>query len=428
MSAKRILTFIPIFLIGLIIHAQTVKIPFEKRVKDEAFDKSQSILPIYKYSGKSIEPYSKFGLEMDDKLPWYTIKTLPDMTGMKDTGYTYIYFAGADNAESQGYLLTLVGNYKRSRRTIYFYVDKNNDFDFTNDGSPDSITWQQQNFDITLENSKIPGATYAIELSRFKYGQNVRYKKLLTEHYKSHSGSKEFTDINYCFREQRYNCIAAHYKSDTDSFTIGIKDMNVNGVYNEGCSDLVYVGAYRTQIVNDNLFNLKPTINENAFEWNNKKWRFVSIETTGAYIEITQDDKAVLSNKLEIGKKVSNFSYVNVIGKKHELKEYKKQEVFIFFWDKESISDEDTLYLKKLHKEYKDEVKIISLNHGDEPKQARIMFYYDKIPYTLGYSSTEIANQFYLEDVTQGYYLTKKCVLVDDEISPKELYDRLSTK
>ncbi len=426
MSFKRIFTLIPITLIGIFVGAQTIKIEMEKKVQDDFFDKSQSILPIYKYTGTSIEPYSKFGLEIDKTKPWYTIKKMPDMEGVRDTGYTYIYFAGADNAESQGYLLTLVGNYRRSRRTVYFYIDRNNDFDFTNDGLPDSITVRDEDFEIELENSTIPGATYAIKLSRFKYGENVRYKNLLTEHYKTHSGSKIFTDINYCYREQRYNSVAGHYKSGTDSFTVGIKDMNVNGVYNESCGDQLYVGPYKSQIVSDELFNIVPNISNTAFEWNGKKYKVESIETTGSYIVIKEDANAQLSNKLEIGKKTPNFSYVNVLNKKHELKEYRKREIFIYFWDKETLSSEDTTYLNKLHSEFP-ELKILALNYGDEPKQVKIIYFYDRVKYPMGYANSEIASKYFLEDVSRGYYLGKRCKLKDDNITPKEMYELLAS-
>jgi len=427
MSFKRILSLFPVFMIGIFVSAQSVRLQSEKRVKDEVFEKSQSILPIYKYQSKFIEPYSNFGLEKDTTRSWYTVKKLPDMSRCRDTGYTYIYFAGADNAQSQGYLLSMVGNYSRSRRTVYFFIDRNNDFDFSNDGAPDSLTSAQNEFEIDLENSSVPGAKYAIKLTRFKYGENVRYKNLLTEHYKAHSGKKEFTNINYCYREQRYNSVIAHYNNGTDSFSIGIKDQNVNGTYNESCTDKLWVGQYKHTITSDDVFDMVPTISKNAFEWNGKKYKIISIETTGAYIELEEDKDAKLTNKLEIGKKVPNFSYINVLNKKHELKEYKKQQVFIFFWDKETMSNEDTTYLNKLHKEYNSELKIITLNHGDKPKQVKITFYYDKIEWPMGYSNSDIARKFYLEDVTRGYYLGKRCVLKDDRISPKEMYEFLSS-
>jgi len=209
-------------LIGIFVLGQSIRLPTSRDSKDDFFEKSQSILPIYKYENKTIEPYSKFGLALDEKLPWYTIKQLPIMQNCRDTGYTYIYFSGADNIQREGYILCMVGNYIRSRRTVYFYIDRNNDLDFTNDGAPDSLTSYQNDVDITLKNTSAPEARYTFKLTRFNYGENIPYKNLLTEHYTAHSGNKKFTKINYCYREQRYNVAVAHYTNKTDSFTLGV--------------------------------------------------------------------------------------------------------------------------------------------------------------------------------------------------------------
>lgn len=420
MSYKQFFLLFSFLVLGVQVYSQSIRVPATKMAKDDAFDKSQSILPIYKYTSDSIQPYSKFGIEVDSTKPWYKIKKMPDMANSRDTGYTYIYFSGSDNATSQGYILTLVGNYVRSTRSVYFYVDRNNDFDFSNDGPPDSITRQQESFEITLENAQVKNATYAIKLTRFKYGENVRYKNLLTEHYKAHSGQKIFTSINYCFREQRYNCVSADYNNGVDSFTIGLKDMNVNGIYNESCTDKIFVGQYKEKIANDLLFNLTPDLNKTAFEWGGKKYRIVGIESTGAYLEIKEDANAVLTNKLEVGKKTPKFEYINILNKKHSIKEYKKQEVYLYFWNSESVV-EDTAYLNRINTEFP-KVKIIALNHGDEPKQVRITFYYDKLQFPVGYSNTDVATKYFLEDVSRGYYIGKRRKLKNDAISPKEMY------
>lgn len=425
---KRILVGIPVILIGISVFGQTLKIDARKKVEDDAFQKSQSILPVYRYLGDSIEPYTKFGLEIDTTQPWFKIKKLPDMRNTVDTGYSYIYFSGADNKESQGYLLTLIGNFRRSRNDMYFYVDRNNDFDFTNDGPPDKLGFRDESFEITLFNRDVADASYSIKLTRFKYGENIPYKNLLAKHYKTHSGKKMFTDINFCFREQRYNCISADYKSETDSFTIGIKDMNVNGIYNESCTDLLFVGPYKSQITADKLFNLTPTLTKNAFEWNGKKYRFEAIESSGKFVVLKVDPNATLSNKLEIGKKVPKFEYFNILNQKHSVKEYAKKEVYLFFWDKESLTEEDTAYLDKLNAEYSNVLQIITLNHGDEPKQVRIMYYYDKITWPVGYSNEAIAENFFLEDVTRGYFLGKHRKLKNDRISPKQMYNLMQSR
>ena len=420
---KRELLIIPIILIGIFSFAQSIHLPMIKEVEDDFFTKSQSILPVYKYESNLIEPYSKFGLKSDPSQSFYSIVNLPEMKNCRDTGYTYIYFSGSDNDIRQGYILALIGNYKRSRRTVYFYIDRNNDLDFSNDGLPDSLVTSQNDFKINLKNLNAKNANYSFKLTRFKYGENVRYKNLLTQHYKAHSGQKKFTKINYCFREQRFNSSISHFNNGKDSFTLGIKDVNVNGIYNDGCVDKLYVGAYNSQINSDKLFIIKPEIEENTFEWGRKSYRIMNIHSNGDYLEIIEDDRITQTQKLKIGRKTPKFSYLNIFNIEHNLKEYRKQKVYLFFWDKQSLSREDTIYLSLLNKDFNDKLKLITLNHGDKPKQVRIKFYYDQIKWPVGYSNSEIAEKYFLENVSIGYYLDKKHRLINDQISPKEMYE-----
>jgi hypothetical protein len=425
---NRIILLIPIILIGIFSYAQSIHLPMIKNVEDDFFEKSQSILPVYKYESNIIEPYSKFGLKPDPSQSFYSIAKLPDMKNCRDTGYTYIYFSGSDNEYRQGYILTLIGNYKRSRRTVYFYIDRNNDLDFSNDGLPDSLVSSRNDVKINLNNINAKEAKYSFKLTRFKYGENVRYKNLLTEHYKAHSGQKKFTNINYCFREQRFNSITSHFNNGVDSFSIGIKDINVNGFYNDGCVDKLYIGPYKSQINSDKLFLIKPIIENNTFEWGGKSYRIINIHSNGDYLEIIHDEKIVNTQKLKIGEKAPSFSYLNIFNIEHNLKEYKKQKVYLFFWDKQSLSKEDTTFLSKLYNDFNKQLKIITLNHGDKPKQVRINFYYDKIIWPVGYSNTDIAEKYFLENVPRGYYLDRNRRLIDDQISPKEMYELMINK
>lgn len=424
MRTPRTLLIVLAWMMVSVAYSQEIRVECNKKATDDQFLKSQAILPIYKFTGIEIEPYSKFGLSAPKREDWFTITKMPNMTGIRDTGYTYLYFSGADNAQSKGYLLVLLGQYRRRfSDTTYFFIDRNNDFDFTNDGPPEKLNPNESEIELTLRNVSAPLAEYSIKLTRFKYGENMNYKKLLTEHYKIHSGAKVFTDINYCFREQRYNSITADIKLEEDSFTVGIKDFNVNGLYNDACQDKLYVGPYKSIIQTDHLFDLTPTIHKNAFEWNGKVYRFVQIESTGAYIALKNDPKAKVSNKLVEGKKISNFKYFNVLSQEQQLKKFKKQAIFLFFWDKESITDEDKFYLKKLHEEFEGKLKVIALNHGDVPKQVRITYYYDKYTWPVGYSSEKIAKNLFVEDVPHGIYLRKRLRLEKNKISPKEMYE-----
>jgi hypothetical protein len=283
---------------------KVVKIPLDSLVQDDQFLKSMAIVPVYKFTGNAIEPYTMFGIDPPKNQKDLMVKKMPDMQGMHDTAFSFLYFSGADNEWNQGYLLVMLGNYRRSIRTIYFFVDRNNNLDFTDDGPPDSLGIKDWDLEIHLKNLTFPEGRYTAKLTRLEYGENVVYKNMLTEHYKKHSGKKEFTDINYCFREQRYNTRAADYVSGIDSFRIALKDLNTNGLFNEPCVDKIYVGPHGKTVAIEPMFYIVPNIKATTFEWNKRKYLVNYVAASGNSIEI----KEINSKGLETRKNRNTIS------------------------------------------------------------------------------------------------------------------------
>lgn len=425
---KRNLFLCLILFNGFALWAQQKKdftIQLSERTEDEQFKKSMAIVPVYKYTSPFIEPYIMFGVDPPSDLKDLEVKKLPDMSGMKDTAYSFIYFSGADNPNNQGYILTIIGNYRRSTRTIYFFVDRNNNFDFTDDGGPDSMKYHDREVVLHLSNLIVPEATYQVKLSRLEYGENVAYKNLLTEHYKKHSGKKQFTEINYCFREQRYNSLAANFVQGEDSFRIALKDLNTNGVFNESCVDKIFLGPYNKQVTTEEMQFILPDVNYTTFEWNKKVYRIKDIKADGSEIKLEQVSGATLTRQLKTGKKIPKFSYKTTKSKKESVRDYKGKSLFIFFWDKSRLYPEDTLYLGKIYREFPKHAAIIALNHGDAPKSVYLVQYYDKLSFPIGFSTGKIADKLFLQEVPRGYLIDKRQKLVSDQISPKAAYEWL---
>jgi hypothetical protein len=354
-----------------------------------------------------------------------TIKKLPKMVACRDTGYTYIYFSGANSEVNQGYLLTLIGNYRRSQRTVYFYVDRNNNFDFSDDGPPDSLAYGETQLEVSLKNTQNPQAEHRIRLSRIEYGKNLHYKVLLAEHFRNNSGTKLFTNINYCYREQRLNMLSGVLTTDNDSFRIGIKDMNVSGLFNESCIDRFYIGPKNEPVFTDDMLEIQPDFERTLFEWNKKQYKIVNIDPSGQFVDIEQVEYPKLVKKLRIGKSVESFPFVNIENKREDLSDYKKKEVYLYFWNLENMDSQDTMYLHKIFDEFGEQIEVIALNHGDHPRKVRVYEYYNDVVWKVGYSSGFIGRQFFLESVPTGYYLGKKCKLKSEDIRPKEMYELL---
>ena len=66
-SIKRLISAFSLFFVVCVSHGQVIHIDAEKKVKDDAFEKSQSILPVYKSVSDRIEPYVKL-------FNWFLVK------------------------------------------------------------------------------------------------------------------------------------------------------------------------------------------------------------------------------------------------------------------------------------------------------------------------------------------------------------------
>lgn len=414
-----------VFTMNLLFAQEKIRVVLNEEAEDDQFKRSLSVLPVYQWTSNQIEPYSRFGVSLPKEVKPLQIKALPDMSGCRDTGYTYLYFSGADNEVNQGYVLVVIGNFKRSHRTVYFYIDRNNNLDLSDDGAPDSLTSKDWETVFHLRNLKVTGAEYRIRISRFKYGENEAYRKLVNEHYQKHSGSKVFTDLIHCYREQRYNTRSGIFRTEKDSFRLALKDLNIDGIYNESGIDQMYVGTIHGNIVTENFFEITPDLKKTTFEWNGKKYEVVSIESSGEYIEIVESSNAKLSKSLKVGKKVPRFQYLNVLNEKKDLRAFKKKWIYIYFWDRESLEAQDTAALRTLVEMYGDRLEVIALNHGDDPKKVRIIYFYDKVVWPIGFSTSRIARMYYMEEAPRGYLIRKRFRLVNNRITPTEVLDYL---
>ncbi len=146
----------------------TLRVNLNYRVKDDVYEKTQAVVPVFKYTGDSIEEFTRFGVEQK-KVPQKFRLTLPDMKGCMDTAYGYLYFSGTTRPVNQGYRLMVIGNYRRRQPPAIIYTDKNDNFDLSDDGPPDTLTHDMYYLDLVLRNSEVPEGKYIVRLSPSGY-------------------------------------------------------------------------------------------------------------------------------------------------------------------------------------------------------------------------------------------------------------------
>lgn len=431
MSLKRIqdLLFIFLFSVPIFVQAQeTVRVELNERTTDEQFRKTQAIIPVFKYKGQPFEGVSDFGLKTSKKHKPETFQIkFPDMTGMKDTSYTFFFFGANETHTPIGYVFCIVGNNNRMRGNTYLWIDRNMNLDLSDDGAPDSFS-NLSNYihKIKLSHSQFPNAYHEIQISRFDFDKNIQYKKLLDDHYRKNSGSKEFEGADFSFREQRMIIHSADYKHGLDSFKIAIKDFNCNGLYNDKKFDQILVGEYNTQELGNNIYDIDAK--DISFEWNRKRYRITHIDPAGQYIEFYYDAQWQPDRQLKYGKKIPKFKveYADNQKKSKKIRRFRRKPVYIVFWNFESRTFvEDTANLAAIQREFGDKIHIITLNYGEPPRKVLGWAHKNGVEYTVGIANKKLLDLYYVETLPTSFLTNKRQRLSEINITSRELLDRL---
>jgi hypothetical protein len=398
------------------------------RAEDDQFQKTQSIIPLYLFTGQPFEDNRNFGVETKSKAKTFNA-VLPNLNGVHDTFYGYIYSAQAVNKKLPGYYFIVVGNNKRDRTPTPIWVDWNNNLDLTDDGAPDTIWNNNKAIDLTFKHPLDSNAKYILRISRFPLLSFRKYKFLLNEHYEEHSGSKIFAGADFSFREQRMNVLAGDYVNGNDSFRIAIKDYDCNGYFNDGNVDYIMIAPYGTDDYVIRVIEI-PEKGLPKFEWNNKQYQITAIDKVGKFIEFKWNKGAKLEFSMNLGDKLPKFKYCTVQNKPEHVKSkvLKKKPLYLFFWNKNNPNfSSDTTALRILQREYGNKIHILCLNYGFTPKQIRRFRLRNRINWKMGYSTSEINKMLFVKEFPQSFYTDKKQVITRIGLSPSELLKLLQS-
>lgn len=393
-------------------------------VQDAKGKKMQSIIAVYKYAGQPFEDPINLGVETKKESGKFYAK-LPDMQGVTDTSYAYVYFGGIDERKDlPGYSLVIIGNNKRSFKPALLWIDRNHNLDLSDDGAPDTFSSIKPDLDIVLRHPQIKNATYTVNISRFSFSYNSRYIGMLDDYYKENSGSKQFAGALYSFKEQRINTIAGDYASGGDSFRIGIKDVNCNGLYNDAGVDYILIGDYGSPVMPDNIIQINSKAGKTWFEKDGKRYNILNIDRLGARITIEHDPGARISNALVPGKKLKKFRFQTTDKEKRtvSIKKYRKKPTYIYVWrfDQPGFSA-DTAILRIIARDYSDRIHLVTLNYGETPKELKTFKRINGINWLIGQSTRKINDLMFIERFPFGLLTSKRLRIKQIKISPADL-------
>jgi hypothetical protein len=410
---------------------ESIKVQLGLHAIDDAFRKSQTVVPVFNFNSPEIEGIEDFGIKTGKKHATQTFKPiLPDMPNCRDTGYTYFYFGGAENSPSKGYVLGIIGN-KRSKDSIsYLWIDRNMNFDLNDDGPPLKF-YNKADFylDLHFSHPNQINAIHIIRISRFDVGKNAAYKKLVNEHFQKNSGNKQFAGLENSFREQRINLRSTDVIIGSDSFKIALKDNNANGIFNEIDQDEIIVDTYGKEEMQG--FSFPITKKETAFERNGKRYLVQSIDPTGKYIQFKEQIDATLEKQLVRGKKLPNqtIQHANDSLKNTTLRKFRRKPVYILYFNLDTPpSKEEIEILRTIHTQFGKKINIILLNYGDSRAKVHGWKLRNGIQFTVGMTTQEQLNKYYVESLPYSFLTRKRLKLAEINITSQEILKQLQQR
>ena len=390
-------------------------------VLDEKGRKLQSIIAVYKYTGQPFVDPALIGVA-GNKDPKTFYAKLPNMTGINDTNYAYIFYGGTDQRKDlKGYSLMIIGNNQRTSKPAILWIDKNHNLDLSDDGSPDTFFFDTPDKDIVLSHPNQATAQYTVNISRFSFAYNSKYIGILDDYYKNNGGPKAFAGALYSFKEQRLNTIAGDFKNGSDSFRLGLKDVNCNGFYNDWGIDQLIIGSYKSELPDQSIV-LENGKKPMYFVAMGKAYSIQNIHALGAFIEFNPYNGNEVMTHLPIGKKIKPFRYQLYTKSLKSIKSFKKQPCYLYFWDDQSPNFyNDTQALRSLTNEHGKKVQIMTFNKGMNHQELLQFKRNGLINWPLAIATESLLKQLMIGQLPYGIYCGKRLKVKQVAISPADL-------
>lgn len=408
---------------------QAAHLRFDNLVAENSFDKQFNVIPIYRYSYPYIEEFTD--AYTGEKLPQFA-PILPNLRECTDTAYGYLFFSGCEKTKSKGYVLMVIGN-AQSVMPPTLFIDFNFNHDLTDDGPGVELPFNRDSIEFYLKNAENPEGYLKIRLSRFRLQNQFEYKKNLTEYFNYNAGSKRFISLNNSYRIQYWNILASDYKSEKDSFRLGLCDENLNGIYNEKSVDKVVIGNYGSPTLShleiDGAQGIKSNSEKHEFVRNGIAYSLFPLQEANYNLYLEEKGVVESVSKLLEGKKAPRIEFdLLVRGNSLSLKAFRKKPLYLFFWNISSLNDTDKFYLKKLDQDFGKKINIVALNYGDEPIKIKDYISKDMYMWTNGLSNKRINMTYGITNLPDGFFIKKRLRIEKSGLNPKAAYTHLTQK
>ena len=352
-------------------------------------------------------------------------------------------------------------------RKTKVWVDLNHNLDLTDDVvqyyTPSSVAFSEKKVpspDALLKLDTLVSGV-KLQLGFFQAGELRSYQKLYADAVDLVKGNRVFCGVTASFRQRRLNVICGHMVHQQDTLYWALKDVNLNGLYNDLGVDVVMVSNNAAEFNTANAWTLQK--GGAVLDWLGQGWKVIPQMNenpkrgSSQHAEVNQNAEGGLdaewlisvapignkevknSRSLLVGDKIPNFKFCVIegaykVGKlkenpvhRRKIRKLKGKYTLLVVWNADDVNfHKDSAALHALTRNLPDSVQVIMLNHGGS---GRYVYGYNRRFETQmihGFCSPQVTELLKLQTMPQNFLIDPKQRLIDINVSPFELFDRIN--
>jgi len=432
--------------------SKTLVTSLDQRGSDNEINHLIDVLPLFTLKNDSIiQPIDLSADYTGMNLNAWKIITLKDsLTPGINHGYGFIpHHHGVGLVPT--HTLILVDNPGNMRfRATKIWVDLNHNFDLTDDGPaqwyfPIKLTLPKLNDgDRVFSQSLILLDTtqngMAVGFNQFMPGELRSVQKMYDDAIALVCGRREYLGCNVSFRQHRkavwFGGEKINNSIQNDTLYWAVKDVNLNGLYNDIGIDKVIVGNNRGEFSSSNAWDYRPGL---IVDWLGQAQLIENVNQSkdGIWAISHRKIKNVGikgSRSLLIGEKLPKFKFCLIEGKyqpgklkenpvhRRSIRNFKGKYTYIVVWNADNPNYiKDSAELHDLSRNLPDSIQIVCLNHGGG---GRYVYQYNKryeTQFIQGFCSSEVAEKLKLQTMPQYFMVDPKQRLISINQRPNSL-------
>lgn len=394
----------------------TIQLSFLDRSIDGEQKQSMGLLPLFFLRGDSVGEFLDLSSATFGESVRYH-KIVPPKNLAINSAYGYFFNHHLENNFSPYHTMFLIENPSQiHRKRTLIWIDRNHDFDFTND-IPDTLNSGKSAVLALTQNKHSLG----VEIEPFPYQQFQQFAKMSQEAILLQQGNRTFVGSRFSLKEIRWNLWSAKVIFDGDTLEIGIKDVNCNGKYNDLGIDKVFVKS-----ASNNIFQAQNSVivaKKTELFWMGNSFELKIYDSDLEKVELTKIQSKENEFSLSVGKKIPRFRFCVAEKPVHkkQIRRIKSQYLFVYVWsaDNENFIS-DSAILHQIQRTIPENFKILMLNHGGSGKY---VYRYNKryeTNFLQGFCSPKIAKKLKLQSMPQSFLLDSRHNIIKIGMNAKQ--------